>query len=107
MDGKFPSCTVNGHEVADNSPWGYQQLCNTNDISSESGKVLTEGNYADRYAGDPTTTTAWPPSLHDKVFMKDYYFNFMNTEYDKLFIIQVLRTNAVLGASCKDARNPT
>lgn len=72
MDGKFPSWTANGEhgrEVADNTPWGYQALYNTNDISSQSGKDINERNYGNRWDGD--FPTACPPSLHHTVSMKN------------------------------------
>ncbi|MCI4395498.1 hypothetical protein PGIGA_G00181200, partial [Pangasianodon gigas] len=54
---------------ADNTPWGYQALDNTNDISSQCGKVITEGNYGERWDGD--FPNACPQSLQCKVSMKE------------------------------------
>ncbi|MCJ8749710.1 hypothetical protein PDJAM_G00179390, partial [Pangasius djambal] len=72
MDGKFPSWTANGehsHGVADNTPWSYQALDNTDDISSQCGKVITEGNYGERWDGD--FPNACPQSQQCKISVKE------------------------------------
>lgn len=61
MDGSWTADGELSHGGADNTP--SQALANTNDVYIQCGKVITE-------------------SLHCKVSVKDYYFYFMNTEYD-------------------------
>lgn len=87
MDGDFRSWTASGehgHIVADNTPWG-EAFYNINDESSQNGNFITEAIHEERWDGD--FPNACPQSLHQKVSVKQYYINFMNTKFDKALCV--------------------